>query len=200
MRTSTIYLIFLAFCVSAPMAGSAEYPCRWVYVARGLHKDEDVEEIGQIVRTASQHGLNGMVLAAGLDGLDRQPETYFKRLEEVKRLCAEHRVEIIPIVFSAGYGGRVLGHNRNLAAGLPVEDARFLVEGDFTGSWNYVPKELGIVCWYYENRNESLKHFSDLGFKTLAGAYYDGDTLENPEGWLEALEHTPGALGIMYTS
>ena len=56
------------------------------------------------------------------------------------------------------------------------------------------------VCWYYQKRNESLKHFSSLGFKTLAGAYYDGDTLENPKGWLEALERTPGAIGIMYTT
>jgi hypothetical protein len=39
-----------------------------------------------------------------------------------------------------------------------------------------------------------------LGFRTLAGAYYDGDTLENPRGWLEALEHTPKACGIMYTT
>jgi hypothetical protein len=39
-----------------------------------------------------------------------------------------------------------------------------------------------------------------LGFKTLAGAYYDGDTLENPRGWLEVLNDTPGACGIMYTT
>jgi hypothetical protein len=76
----------------------------------------------------------------------------------------------------------------------------YLVEGDYTGSWKHVPKDLRIVCWYYEKRNESLAHFSGLGFQTLAGAYYDGDTLENPKGWLEALHRTPGALGIMYTT
>jgi len=76
----------------------------------------------------------------------------------------------------------------------------YLVEGDYTGSWKYVPKDLRIVCWYYQKRSESLKHFSALGFKTLAGAYYDGDTLENPKGWLEALDRTPGAMGIMYTT
>ena len=76
----------------------------------------------------------------------------------------------------------------------------YLVEGDYAGSWKYVPKDLRIVCWYYQKRNESLKHFSGLGFKTLAGAYYDGDTLENPKGWLEALDRTPGAVGILYTT
>jgi hypothetical protein len=62
----------------------------------------------------------------------------------------------------------------------------YLVDGDFTGSWNWMPKDLVIVCWYYQKRNESLKFFSSLGFPPScfrkkaggAGAYYDGDTLD----------------------
>lgn len=527
-------MVFLA--LSASPTTGADYPYRWVYVSRGLHKDQDVEDIRAIAKTASEHRLNGMVLSGGFDRLDRQPPHYFRRLEAVKQACVEQRIEIIPIVFSAGYGGAILGYDRNLAEGLPVKDAQFVVEGkearfrpdtptmivnggfeeytghraggcrfhdapgkvsfidtqvfkegqaslrfenfgqfphghgrvmfevavrpnrcyrveawiktenlqpanrlqiqvlagerslapvavrvdstsewrpvvigfnsmdfekariyagiwggkqgrfwldglrieevgllnvlrrpgtplavrdaasatvyeegrdfvpvadpklnfrfdhpcpsirllpgsriregqglrvsyyhgmaindgqvtvcmsepkiydlwraqaaliqkhlapkrwllsmdeiraggscaacksrkmtmaqilgdcltrqfemirgvnpqaevfawsdmldpnhnahgnyylvdgDYTGSWNYVPKELGIVCWYYQKRRESLAHFSGLGFKTLAGAYYDGDTLENPKGWLESLARTPGAVGIMYTS
>lgn len=76
----------------------------------------------------------------------------------------------------------------------------YLVEGDYTGSWNYVPKEMGIVCWHYKIRDQSLAHFSKLGFRTLAGAYYDADTLDNPRGWLESIRQTPGGVGIMYTT
>ena len=76
----------------------------------------------------------------------------------------------------------------------------YLVEGDYTGSWQYVPKDLTIVCWYYEKRNASLGFFSSHGFRTLAGAYYDGDTLDNPRGWLDVLDRTPQAVGIMYTT
>jgi hypothetical protein len=76
----------------------------------------------------------------------------------------------------------------------------YLVDGDFTESWNYIPQDLTIVCWYYDKRAESLGFFSSLGFRTMAGAYYDGDTLENPLGWLDALEDTAGAEGIMYTT
>jgi hypothetical protein len=85
----------------------------------------------------------------------------------------------------------------------PNHNARnryYLTEGDITGSWNYIPKELKIVCWYYERRQLSLAHFSKLGFQTLAGAYYDGSNLDNPKGWLDALDQTPGAIGIMYTT
>ena len=85
----------------------------------------------------------------------------------------------------------------------PNHNARnryYLAEGDITGSWNYIPKELKIICWYYEKRQPSLAHFSKLGFQTLAGAYYDGNNLDNPKGWLETLDQTPGAIGIMYTT
>jgi len=81
-----------------------------------------------------------------------------------------------------------------------AHDNYYLVDGDFTGSWNYIPEDLTIVCWYYDKRVESLGFFSSLGFRTLAGAYYDGDTLDNPIGWLEVLDRTPGATGIMYTT
>jgi hypothetical protein len=535
MRCACAWLA-IGLAVSAVGAAEKTYPCRWVYVSRGLHQDADVDAIAGIVNTAAAHGLNGMVLSAGLDRLDKQPAAYFRRLEAVKTLCARQRIEIIPIVFSAGYGGAVLGYDRNLAEGLLVEDAPFvarngearlesvptvaianggfeehvgdrvrdarfhdqpgkvsfvdtqvakqgkaslrfenfgsaphgharvafevkvrphrcyrvscwlktegleparsfliqvladrrtlapvqprisssgdwqqltigfnslnydsvriyagvwggkggrfwldglrieevglvnvlrrpgtplvvrdaqadtvytegadfapvadprlnfrfdhpgpairllpgsrirdgqrlrvsyyhglaindgqvtvcmsepklyeiwqeqarlihkhlapqrwllsmdeiraggscaackarhlsmaqilgdcltrqmklirvvnpqaevltwsdmldphhnahadyyMVDGDFAGSWNYVPKDLGIVCWYYQKRVESLAHFSQLGFRTLAGAYYDGDSLENPQGWLEALQRTPGAVGIMYTT
>ncbi|MBN2288205.1 MAG: hypothetical protein JXQ83_02660, partial [Candidatus Glassbacteria bacterium] len=74
------------------------------------------------------------------------------------------------------------------------------VDGTFTGSWELVPKDLVIACWWYKMREQSLKHFSGLGFRTIGAAYYDADDLENPKGWLDALDATPGACGIMYTT
>lgn len=76
----------------------------------------------------------------------------------------------------------------------------YLVDGDYSGSWQYIPPDTGIVTWYYGRRVKSLEHFSTLGFRTLAGAYYDGGNLDNPLGWLEAMDNTPAAAGIMYTT
>jgi hypothetical protein len=76
----------------------------------------------------------------------------------------------------------------------------YLVDGDYTGSWEHIPREMRIMCWYFTKRQASLEFFSKLGFTTAAGAYYDGDTLDNPKGWLEALDQTQGAVGIMYTT
>ena len=76
----------------------------------------------------------------------------------------------------------------------------YLVEGDYTGSWKHIPSDMNIVLWYYAKRKESLAFFSELGFKTIAGAYYDANDLSNPRGWLDAMKDVPGAAGIMYTT
>jgi hypothetical protein len=76
----------------------------------------------------------------------------------------------------------------------------YLVDGSLENTWKYLPKDMGIVVWYFERRRASLDFFSSRGFRTIAGAYYDGDDLKDPEGWLEAMDSTPHATGIMYTT
>jgi hypothetical protein len=81
-----------------------------------------------------------------------------------------------------------------------ARDKYYLIDGSFDGTWNYLPKDLVIGCWYYEKRDASLAFFSKLGYRTLGAAYYDADDLENPKGWIESLNRTPHATGIMYTT
>ncbi len=105
------------------------YPNRWVRIGTSLRDDKELDRVRQIIRTASEHGLNGIALSAGLDRLDLQTPDFMKRLQEVNKMCAERDVKIIPSFMSAGYGGAVLSHDKNLAAGLPVKDALFVVSG-----------------------------------------------------------------------
>jgi hypothetical protein len=123
-------LTLLAFLwsLAAPLSAAEAYQDRLVWVfGWGLGKDSDLVEISRLLQTASQHELNGAVVSFGLDTLCKQPSDYFRRLEEIKRLAEQAQVELIPAIFSVGYGGGVLSHNRNLAEGLPVQDAPFLV-------------------------------------------------------------------------
>jgi len=103
------------------------YPYRWFYVSRGLTQDEHVEEIRALVETGSAHGLNGICLSAGFDAIDLKPADYFQRLEEIKQICDDHEVELVPRCLDIGYNRGLLSHDRNLAAGLPVKDALFVV-------------------------------------------------------------------------
>ncbi len=61
----------------------------------------------------------------------------------------------------------------------------FLVDGSLEGTWKYLPKDIGIICWYFEHRQQSLDFFSGHGFKTYAAAYHDDpDDLKIPRhGW-----------------
>jgi hypothetical protein len=86
----------------------------------------------------------------------------------------------------------------------------YLVEGDFTGSWNFVPKDLIIAVWGGAPREKSLRFFAEQGFRTLIACYYDAPNLDEVKGWLELVRSIsrpspfvprPGqVLGFMYTT
>ncbi|UCF38336.1 MAG: hypothetical protein JSU96_05650 [Acidobacteriota bacterium] len=102
---------------------------RWTYVSRSLREDSDVAEIQGIVETAAKAGLNGILLSGGFREARFEEPDYLRRLDEVREICDRNQMEIIPIFLSAGYG-HGLDENPNLAAGLPVRDALFIVQGD----------------------------------------------------------------------
>ena len=79
-------------------------------------------------------------------------------------------------------------------------DYYYHVDGDFYGAWDYIPRDLIVAVWGRQPRPASLKHFSDLGHRTLACCYYDTDDLEHVKGWVRDLAATEGALGAMYTT
>src|SRR5215831_6539019 len=83
---------------------SKDYRLRWVYVSRSLGRDSDVEDIRAIARTSSAHGLNGMLLAGQLESPRRRNVDHDARVREVKKICEEAKLEIIPLMFSVGYG------------------------------------------------------------------------------------------------
>jgi len=114
--------------MSFSLRGAESMPDRFVWVfGWGLGKDSDVTEISRVLEAAGQHGFNGAVLSAGLDTLCQKTPDYFRRLEAVQAACQANHLELIPAIFSIGYGGAVLAHDPNLAEGLPVEDAPFVV-------------------------------------------------------------------------
>ncbi|NLX96782.1 MAG: hypothetical protein GXY83_11445 [Rhodopirellula sp.] len=103
-------------------------PYRWVFVSPDLRQRDEAEQVAQVARTASQHGFNGMVLSARFDTIEVCPPRYFENLQFVKQVCEEQQLEIIPLLCSIGYGSAHL--RKDFAAGLPVCDARFIVDSD----------------------------------------------------------------------
>lgn len=144
------------------------------------------------------------------------PKKYFLSLDEIRagghcEICRHRNMSMAQILGSMT--GRIYDMIReaNPAAEIfvwsdmfdPNHNGRpnyYLLNGDVSGAWEYLPPDVKIACWYFEKRTASLDFFSQRGFATLAAAYYDADDLKNPEGWLEALDETRGAIGILYTT
>ena len=130
MRTLLILVLLPTALVAASPAAAGQYPDRFVWVfGWSLAEDSDVVEINQLLESAAGHGINGAVLSAGLDALSRRSPDYFRRLGEVEKTCHRLKLELVPAIFSVGYGSPALGFNRMLAEGIPVVDAPFLVQG-----------------------------------------------------------------------
>ena len=81
-----------------------------------------------------------------------------------------------------------------------AHDNYYICEGDYSGVWDLIPKDLIISCWWYEMREKSMEFFSSRGFKTQGAAYYDADNLDGCADWLELCRRTPNCVGIMYTT
>jgi len=125
-----LLLVCLSICGFAT-AGAAEYQDRFVWVfGWGLGRDGDVDEVNRVLQSAAENGCNGAVVSFGLDSLCKRPPEYFRRLEAIQETCRRLNLELIPSVFSVGYGGGILSHNRYLAEGLPVKEALFVTQGD----------------------------------------------------------------------
>lgn len=129
MRTLLILVLLPTALVAASPATAGQYPDRFVWVfGWSLADDTDVVEINQVLESAARHGINGAVLSAGLDALSDRSPAYFRRLGEVEKTCQRLKLELIPAIFSVGYGSPALSFNRMLAEGIPVTDASFQVK------------------------------------------------------------------------
>jgi hypothetical protein len=151
----------------------AGYPDRFVWVfGWGLGSDGEVEQITKVLDTAGKAGLNGAVVSFGLDSLCKRDADYFRRLETVRQICERHKLELIPSVFSVGYGGGILSHNPNLAEGLPVVDAPFAVAG---GEAQFIPDQTArLVNGDFEEFNGN--RFPGFGFHDEPGKISFADT------------------------
>lgn len=73
-------------------------------------------------------------------------------------------------------------------------------KGSFIGIWDLIPRDMTLVCWHFRIRETDLPFFAKLGFGIVAGAYYDQQTIRRDELWVETLNRTKGATGILYTT
>lgn len=83
---------------------------------------------------------------------------------------------------------------------VPGNKNYYLVNGEFAGVADSIPKYLGIVNWNHSNKaKQSLSFFEDKGFKQITAPYYDTD-----EQHIRRSKNNAGSInkfkGMMYTT
>jgi len=115
---------------AAPQAPKPPFQQRWVWAVSNLQHDNQADELIALIERAGKCGFNGLVLSDyRLNFLERMPEGYFKNVARVRRAADAAGVEIIPCVFPIGTSNGLLVHDPDLAEGVEVRDAPFVVNG-----------------------------------------------------------------------
>lgn len=76
----------------------------------------------------------------------------------------------------------------------------YLINGDLSGDWNNIPKDITIVNWNGGNAKSSLQFFEHYGFKQISSPYYDVGNTSTIRSWRIAQEGVSNVRGMMYTT
>lgn len=134
MLRSIHVLTMLTVALLCVSPARAEPPALWLYYATNLQVDKNVDTLEDIWKRAARAGYSHVLLTdsklARLGDLGDMTRVYFNNVDRVKRIAAEQKLTIVPAIFHVGYSNSMLWHDPNLAEGLPVKDALFVVKGN----------------------------------------------------------------------
>lgn len=126
---AALILCCLVAALAAGCGGKKPYPYRWFYLSNLLNSDAAVDSVEKVVKLASDHGLNGMLMFSRFDYISLQDDAWRERLKKVAAICKDNGVELVPRCLDMGYNDEtILHHDQNLAEGQPVENALFVAE------------------------------------------------------------------------
>ncbi|MDB6137074.1 MAG: putative glycosyl hydrolase [Verrucomicrobiaceae bacterium] len=129
----TLLTVTACLCLTAAHAGE-----RWVYAPANYQVDAQAERIIALMKRAKACGYSHFLLTdSKFARIPSLPKHYFTNAAKVKAAAAETGIEVVPGLFGVGYSNDLLSNDPNLAEGLPVKEALFVVK-DFIAS--HVPE------------------------------------------------------------
>ncbi|MBA4388947.1 MAG: hypothetical protein C0404_13275 [Verrucomicrobia bacterium] len=141
-------LLIAAFAGSAAAGQKREL---WFYYATNLQVDENVAKLEAIWRRAAGAGFGVVMLTdskfSRLGDLGSMEGRYFANVARTRKLADDLKLRIVPVVYPMGWSNCLLWHNPNLAEGLPVKDALFVVKGGQAGIVADPPVGLAKPNW-----------------------------------------------------
>lgn len=101
---------------------------RWIYIQTNLLVNENIDRLIALIEQAKALGYNGVVIAdSKFMRWDNLPNKYIENAQKFRSACRKLKLDFIPCVFPIGYSNDLLSRDVNLAEGLPVINAPFIV-------------------------------------------------------------------------
>ena len=112
-----------------PAAPKLDAGQRWIFAFANFAKDDRTGELTDLVKRGHKAGYNGILVSdVKFDKLQLTDDAYKKRLQSFRKVCKDEGVKLAVHVGSYGYSDVFLTHDRNLAEGMPVRNATFIVK------------------------------------------------------------------------
>ena len=112
-----------------PKAPAFEPGQKWVYVMTNFAKPERRDVTIELMRRAKKLGYNGMMVAdTKFDKWSIAPAGTNENIRMFRKACTEEGMKFIASVAPFGYCDTFLSNDPNLAEGMPVRDAEFVVK------------------------------------------------------------------------
>lgn len=103
----------------------------WLYQQTNLLPEANIQTTEQLWERAAKADYTHILLAdskfARLGDLGENTQTYFDHLKRLRETAKRLNLQIVPAGFDIGYSNNLLWHDPNLAEGLPVRGALFVV-------------------------------------------------------------------------
>ncbi|WP_035606293.1 hypothetical protein [Haloferula sp. BvORR071] len=119
---------FLLLALLAATA-TAQTKERWIYIPANFQADEKAAEVAKLLERAGKSGYTHALIAdSKFSRLATVASNYAPNVAKVKAAAKQAKIEIVPSMFPVGYSNDALFHDPNLAEGLPVKDAKFVIK------------------------------------------------------------------------
>jgi hypothetical protein len=118
--------VLLLLCSAAASAAPKE---RWVYAPANYQVNEQADRIIALMKRAKAAGYTHFLITdSKFSRVPTLPQHYFANVARVRDAAEETGITLVPALFGVGYSNDLLSNDPNLAEGLPLKDALFVVK------------------------------------------------------------------------
>ena len=109
--------------------GELQIKYRWVFTMTNLAREEALQKTLDLMKRARRAGYNGILVAdSKFDKFQLQEKSYDRNVRRLRQACSQQQMALIVSVCPMGYAAEFLAADPNLAEGMPVRNALFVVQ------------------------------------------------------------------------